>query len=300
MTNAWIWRTASAPAAIALLQVPALSALLDRALPPVGQARFCCLINHDGSIVDEVVVTRLSDEQMEIACHGGPGMRAAVEAACVSHGLKAASLAPASNSDMSQMSNRDEMDLWQALARACCPAAVEWFMVHGLTAPPFPAEFLYRLPTILITGPANAGKSTLLNAWCGHQRALVSDIPGTTRDLLAGQTLVFGWRLALIDSAGLRTGGDEIEQAGQALVATARKTADVVLYLQPPGENGDEKSVKNGDLVIAGKADLHPNHHGLCWSSRGIPGASAELLLETLGLAVLAHLRLPPMRQVAS
>ena len=55
--------------------------MIDRPLPQVGQARFACLRHHDGSIVDEVVVTRLSEELLEIACHGGPGMRAAVEAA---------------------------------------------------------------------------------------------------------------------------------------------------------------------------------------------------------------------------
>ena len=263
--------------------------MIDRPLPQVGQARFACLRHHDGSIVDEVVVTRLSEELLEIACQGGPGMRAAVEAACASHGLKAADSGQAS-----------ESELWKALARASCPAAVDWLLGQGLTEPPFPKQFLYRLPTVLITGPANAGKSTLLNAWCGHQRDLVSEIPGTTRDLLTGQTLVCGWRLVLIDSAGLRSGGDEIEQAGQALVAAARKTADVVLYLQPPGDNTREKSIEDGDIIIAGKADLRANHDGLCWSAQGIPGSSAQTLLATVGVAVLNRLRLPAMPAVAS
>ena len=82
-----------------------------------------------------------------------------------------------------------------------------------------PAELLYRPPFgVLITGPANAGKSSLLNAWCGHQRALVSDQAGTTRDLVAAETICHGWRLRLLDSAGLRAGADAIEAAGQALV----------------------------------------------------------------------------------
>jgi tRNA U34 5-carboxymethylaminomethyl modifying GTPase MnmE/TrmE len=285
MNKTWEWQTASAPAAIGLIHVPAITSLFDRPLPVIGQARFACLRNKKGQVIDEVVVTRLSEERLEIACHGGPGMRAAVEAACASHGLYAA-----------ESGRTHETALWQALAKASSPAAVDWLLAQGLTEPPFPKQFLFRLPTVLITGPANAGKSTLLNAWCGHQRALVSDIPGTTRDLLAGQTLVYGWRLALIDSAGLRPDGDAIEQAGQALVANARKTADVVLYLQPPGDHGGEPN----DIIILGKADLRSSQTGLRWSAQGIPGKSAQALLQELALAVLNRLRLPISRDIAS
>jgi tRNA U34 5-carboxymethylaminomethyl modifying GTPase MnmE/TrmE len=251
-----------------------LAVLCDRPLPEPGRARFAHLRTCDGTVVDEVVVTRLEDRWMEVACHGGPGIRAAVEQALRDHGLIASTEPP-----------RD--DRWSRLARAAHPAAVRWLLAND-GVPNFPADLLERVPVVLITGPANAGKSTLLNAWCGHQRALVSDIPGTTRDLIAAQTLVHGWRLRLLDSAGLRTDGDELERAGQALVAQARRSADVVLHLQPPGDAGGEPS----DLVVRGKADLVGDGK-LRWSAFGADGRTPAELLDILGRALLTHLRLP-------
>lgn len=274
MADGWRWLTPPAPAAIAVLRAPAYAPLVDRPLPAVGRARFAHLVQADGTVVDEVVITRLTDAELDIACHGGPGIRAAVELALRSHGLPPR---PTPSSD----------DRWSRLARSAHPAAVQWLLAHD-EPPPFPVELLSRVPVVLITGPANAGKSTLLNAWCGQQRALVSDIPGTTRDLIAAQTLVHGWRLRLLDSAGLRAGGDELERAGQALVAEARRSADLVLYLRPPGDQGGEA----GDLIVQGKADLSASA-GLCWSVHGVPGAPAETLIDRLGRTVLERLHLP-------
>lgn len=280
MVDGWTWLTPPAPAAIALLRTPLCEKLFDRSLPIVGCARFANICALDGHIVDEVVVTRVSATTVEIACHGGPGIRAAVEAALIGHGLLP------SNSSV-------ENSPWSALAQAASPAAVRWLLAHddpcGLQAPPFQRRFLSQVPLVLITGPTNAGKSTLLNAWCGQQRALVSDIAGTTRDLVAAHTIVHGWRLRLLDSAGLRHGGDELERAGQALVAQARRAADVVVYLQPPN---DESAPESGDLIVHGKADLAATE-GLCWSVHGVQQADPATLLDHIGRAVLERLKLP-------
>lgn len=280
MVDGWTWLTPPAPAAIALLRTPLCEKLFDRSLPVVGCARFTNICALDGHIVDEVVVTRVSATTVEIACHGGPGIRAAVEAALIGHGLLP------SNSSV-------ENSPWSALAQAASPAAVRWLLAHddpcGLQAPPFQRRFLSQVPLVLITGPTNAGKSTLLNAWCGQQRALVSDIAGTTRDLVAAHTIVHGWRLRLLDSAGLRHGGDELERAGQALVAQARRAADVVVYLQPPN---DESAPEPGDLIVHGKADLAATE-GLCWSVHGVQQADPATLLDHIGRAVLERLKLP-------
>jgi tRNA U34 5-carboxymethylaminomethyl modifying GTPase MnmE/TrmE len=281
--NSWRWLTPSAPAAIAVVRIYAeekiLQALIRRRLPLMNHAGFSCVHALDGSVVDEAIFSRVHEHALDIACHGGPGMRSRMNKILGDYGLK-------EDTSFNAFSPR-----WVALARASSPAAVSWILRHGHEQTPFAAEFLYRLPTILITGPANAGKSTLLNAWCGHERALVSNIPGTTRDLISGLTTTHGWRLQLIDSAGLRAGGDELEQAGQALVHHARQRADVVLYLRPPGDQGGDI----GDIIVTGKSDsiAHVASDAVAWSNVGIPGKSPRQLLDALGEVVLKKLGLP-------
>jgi hypothetical protein len=73
----------------------------------------------------------------------------------------------------------------------------------------------------VIVGPPNAGKSSLLNALAGSERAIVTDIAGTTRDLLAESIRSDGVELTLVDTAGLREGGDAIEREG---MRRARRT----------------------------------------------------------------------------
>lgn len=272
-TTSFSWLTPAAPAAIAVVQVPALVRLLDRAMPVIGAARFARLIAPEGTVVDELVVDRVSADAMHLMPHGGPGMRAAVDACLRAHGLEPAAPVPDPQ--------------WAALAAAPAPAAVHWLLANPSAFPPFNADFLCRTPIILITGPANAGKSTLLNAWCGHQRALVSDLPGTTRDVLAAETIVGGWRLRLLDSAGLRPTADPLEQAGQALAAGARARADVILSLRPPDDDLPEVPT---DLVVFGKADRRPPGTGLRWTAH-----DPEPGLASLGSAVLQRLGLPAL-----
>ena len=260
--------------------------LIDRALPAVGTDRFARLVAPDGTVVDEIVVDRLADDALHLMTHGGPGVRQAVDACLAAHGLVARPAGPRPAGPRPAGSGPTYLDpAWEALAGAPSPAAVRWLLDHPGAEPPFSRAFLVRTPLVLITGPANAGKSTLLNAWCGRRRALVSEIPGTTRDLLAAETLVDGWRLRLLDSAGLRPTDDPLERAGQALVAAARARADLVVSLRPPGDDLPEAA---SDLILLGKADLRPPGPGLRWSSH-----EAAAGLAALGAAVLQRLGLP-------
>jgi hypothetical protein len=284
----WTWLTPPEPAALAVLRCSALPGLAARALPATGQAGFARLRDRAGAAVDEVVLVRVADDALEITTHGGPGVRAAVGACLAGHGLVEVPWT-AGGALVGDAAGGGAV-AWSDLARAASPAAVRWLLAHPRAVPPFPAGLLTRAPVVLITGPANAGKSTLLNAWCGRQRALVSDIPGTTRDLVAAHALVGGWRLRLVDSAGLRPTADPLEQAGQDLVAAARGWADLVLYLQPPdGSDGCQP----GDLVVQGKADLREPVDKLCWSAKGKGGTGPAELLTRVGAAVLTRLGLP-------
>lgn len=282
--NYW-WCTPAAPAAIAWLACPATlpAGLFDRPLPAPGRAGLRRLRDPHGQSVDEVVVWHTETQRLEIGTHGGPGVRAAVDRALAGHGLVAAN-PPA--------------DRWARLARAVSPAACRWLLDHGDDEPPFAAAWLERAPVILLTGPANAGKSTLLNAWCGEQRAVVSDLAGTTRDLVAAETVQDGWRLRLVDSAGLRAAADHLERQGQELAVAARERADCILHLQAPGHPAPAPA---GAVLVHGKADLRPTPWpALAWAGPSFVGAArAEELLAAIGAAVLARLGLPPLPTAA-
>ena len=84
---------------------------------------------------------------------------------------------------------------------------------------------------VVITGPPNAGKSSLLNRLLSEDRAIVTDIPGTTRDLLSGDIVLGGVPIRLTDTAGLRRGGDPVERIGVERARAAVASADVALLV---------------------------------------------------------------------
>ena len=67
---------------------------------------------------------------------------------------------------------------------------------------------------VVLAGPANVGKSSLINALVGYNRAIVYDAPGTTRDVITAETAIDGWPVTLSDTAGLRDSDDPLEMAG--------------------------------------------------------------------------------------
>jgi tRNA modification GTPase len=83
----------------------------------------------------------------------------------------------------------------------------------------------------VIVGPPNAGKSSLLNALAGSERAIVTDIAGTTRDLLQEAVRLEGIELTLVDTAGLREGGDAIEREGMRRARAELGRADLALVV---------------------------------------------------------------------
>jgi len=118
---------------------------------------------------------------------------------------------------------------------------------------------------IVIAGPPNVGKSTLLNALARRDVAIVSDIPGTTRDALEVHLELRGLPVTLIDTAGLRETADPIEQAGVARARRRAADADLVLWLS----EGGQREPANGKLAAAKAA-------GASRSSRET-GATIEL-----------------------
>ncbi len=85
--------------------------------------------------------------------------------------------------------------------------------------------------TVVLAGRPNVGKSSLLNALAGEEAAIVTAVPGTTRDRIEKAILVDGMPLNVVDTAGLRDSTDEVERIGMARTRAAIGSADLVLHL---------------------------------------------------------------------
>lgn len=84
---------------------------------------------------------------------------------------------------------------------------------------------------VVLAGEPNAGKSSLMNALLGRNRAIVSNIPGTTRDFIEEWLDIEGWPVRLIDTAGLREASDTIEAEGVRRSEALLKSADITIFL---------------------------------------------------------------------
>ncbi len=98
---------------------------------------------------------------------------------------------------------------------------------------------------VVILGAPNVGKSSLLNALAGHDRAIVTAIPGTTRDVLREPIDVDGLPLTIVDTAGLRETADEVESEGIARAEREAGRADLVLWVVAP-ESRESKGRDSG------------------------------------------------------
>lgn len=136
---------------------------------------------------------------------------------------------------------------------------------------------------VAIVGPPNVGKSSLLNVLLGEDRAIVTDVPGTTRDVIEESVVWDGVVVTLIDTAGVRETDDVVEQEGIKRTRSAVEQSDLVLYVQdvsvgeewlpgcqslPIGKNQRLLLVLNkSDLgesgVVAGQADMMAQRSGV-------------------------------------
>src|SRR4029079_3603795 len=104
----------------------------------------------------------------------------------------------------------------------------------------------------VIAGPPNVGKSSLINAMTGSERAIVTDVPGTTRDHIEVPLRIDGIPILLTDTAGLRSTEDAVEAIGVQRAAALVDGADVVVWLGEPGN----APVRPNVVRVHAKADL--------------------------------------------
>ena len=142
-------------------------------------------------------------------------------------------------------------------ARATVLAGVEQLLG---TAPL--ADRVRRGALVVLAGPPNAGKSSLFNALLGHERALVTEIPGTTRDAIEAHVEFHGWPIRLVDTAGLGEATDRLDALGQAMGRRFVEGADLVVELGGSATRRPGGSA-SGWLAVRSKADLGGEGEGL-------------------------------------
>jgi tRNA modification GTPase len=150
---------------------------------------------------------------------------------------------------------------------------------------------------IVIAGPPNVGKSSLLNALSGDEVAIVTPIPGTTRDLLRAEIQLDGLPIHCIDTAGLRGSDDPVEQEGIRRARTQIEQADRVLWLVDDALDPEARTVDRAALtpgvaltVVRNKIDISGRAVGMTETSSGdteiscsaLTGAGLSLLREHL------------------
>ena len=117
----------------------------------------------------------------------------------------------------------------------------------------------------VILGKPNAGKSSLMNVLVGEDRAIVTDIAGTTRDILEEHIYLQGISLNVVDTAGIRSTSDVVEKIGVERAMEAARDADLIIYVVDGSRELDENDLQIMELirerkavVLLNKSDLEP------------------------------------------
>jgi tRNA modification GTPase len=283
---------------------------------PVGRLRVGRIGAGLGDEVVAVVVEGRIGLEVEVQCHGGPSAVGLVVEALVQAGARVRSprawLRQSTGSSL-------RADAEVALASAPTARVAEILMDQAAGALELELRRIAESPTedaltgldalidrgpfgtrlvdgwrVVLAGRPNVGKSRLLNALAGYDRAIVAAEAGTTRDVVTVRTAFDGWPVEVADTAGLRQTLDPIEALGQSFARSHQRLADlvvVVLDRSEPLTDLDHAVLADYPhaLLVASKADLPPS-----WSetSAGALAVSAEqgVGIETLVQAIAARL----------
>ena len=153
---------------------------------------------------------------------------------------------------------------------------------------------------VVIAGRPNAGKSTLLNRLLGEEKAIVSEIPGTTRDIIEDSAEINGILYRFFDTAGLRDSDDLVERIGIDRAKERLRNADIILLLHPSDTAADTDAALLREVAeiasandiplikVTTKSDLYPTptdaDSGYCVAISAKTGSGIDTLLDILHL----------------
>jgi tRNA modification GTPase len=138
---------------------------------------------------------------------------------------------------------------------------------------------------VAIVGLPNAGKSSLLNRLLGMDRAIVSEVPGTTRDTIEESACLRGILFRLTDTAGLRETNDPVEREGVARSGRAMESADLVLHIFDASATNLPSPLNDREILVANKCDLLPvgsKKHTEAIAVSSLTGEGFDALLDAM------------------
>ncbi|MEM7316981.1 MAG: GTPase, partial [Planctomycetota bacterium] len=261
-----------------------------------------------------VVVARLDHETIEIHCHGGVTAVAAIAADLCNHGAieKSPDAFVLDRPNQCPITGEAELAMLDASTHRASLVLLDQF--NGALAEEIKAirstlssgdatsagksldSLLATWPLgnhltqpwkVVLAGPPNVGKSSLINALVGFERSIVFDQPGTTRDVVTARTAMDGWPVELSDTAGIRTSTDQIEAEGVERARAQLAAADLVILVADP----EHALVADDELIPAtlsnvihvwNKSDRQPPPAESWIATSAIAGQGIEELISAI------------------
>lgn len=246
---------------------------------------------------DEVVLATTAPDAVEVHCHGGPRVvRVVIDqflaSGCIEQrtprpsdeGFALLQRAPTLRTAgiiLDQLNGAFTREVQRILALLeseppAARAALQRLSELGNTV----GRHLVEPWKVVIAGPPNVGKSSLVNALAGYQRAVVSEVAGTTRDAVGVRTAFDGWPVELIDTAGLRD-AEGLEAEGIARTRAQLATADRAVWVIDA--TAPRATMPEGEyLVVANKCDLPTSYHHDVLRASALTGAGLPELARAL------------------
>lgn len=275
-----------------------------------------------GTLGGDEVILAACGSAVEIHCHGGPRIVRWVMEQFTSHGCIESTRTPDPSGQGFELLQRaptlrTASILLDQLGGAFADE-VRRILALLETQPDAAKEPLQRLTDlgntvgrhlvepwkVVVAGPPNVGKSSLVNALAGYQRAVVSEVAGTTRDAVSVQTAFDGWPVELIDTAGLRD-AEGLEAEGIEHAKRVLEEADLVLWVMdgtaerplfpdPDSERAASLPLFNW-LLVASKADLPAGWDlSLAFNASPVSAATNDGVPALIARATFHLVRQPP------
>jgi tRNA modification GTPase len=263
-----------------------------------------------GDVPEDVIVCRTAPQELEIHCHGGAAAVRRLLQDLEERGCRVVSWQDFAAAGQSTIDAECTLALTQATTlrtarillqqqSGLLRSAIEELRtlpLDGVVARTNEmlswSEFGRHLTEpwqVVLCGLPNVGKSSLINALLGYSRSIVFDQPGTTRDVVTGQTAFDGWPVELSDTAGLRADADDLESAGIDRARERARSADLIVLVLDRSRSllpGDHELLDRWpDAVrVAHKSDLNS-----AWTADMVPRALAVSSVSGEGLALLCQ-----------